>query len=51
LPDGDHRDFRISIREENGPALMVLSLLPRVERNKFGLRPVLGRRLRSQLLS
>jgi len=32
LPDGDRRDFRISIREENGPALMLLSLLLRVER-------------------
>ena len=32
LPDGDHRDFRISIRQEDGPVLMVLSLLLRVAR-------------------
>jgi hypothetical protein len=34
LPDGDHRDFRISIREENGPVLMELSLLLRVDRKE-----------------
>ena len=31
MPDGDRRNFRLSIREESGPVLMVVSLLLRVE--------------------
>jgi len=32
LPDRDHRDFQISIRDQSGAVLMVLSLFLRVER-------------------
>jgi hypothetical protein len=31
MPDGDLRDFQISIREGDGPVLMVVSLALRVE--------------------
>jgi hypothetical protein len=31
MPDGDRRDFQISIREGGGPVLMVVSLALRVE--------------------
>ena len=32
IPDGNRRDSRLAIREENGPVLMVVSLSLRVER-------------------
>ena len=32
IPDGDRRDFRLAIREESGPVLMVVSLSLSVER-------------------
>jgi hypothetical protein len=31
MPDGDSRDFQISVRENGGPILMVVSLALRVE--------------------
>jgi hypothetical protein len=31
MPDGDRRDFQISIRENSGPVLMVVSLALSVE--------------------
>ena len=35
MPDGDSRDFQISIREGYGPVLMVVSLALRVEHKRY----------------
>ena len=34
MPDGDRRDFQISIREGSGPVVMVVSLALRVEHKR-----------------
>ena len=31
MPDGDRRDFQISIRQDDGPVIMIVSVAVRVE--------------------